>query len=134
MKSKAWRWIITWVAISLLAVVCVATYRQQQSVRIVSPAEEAAVAEALLGEKLSGPRYFNATLGGIQEEGGPWIGVTEAIAQVPRIATVRKLSPGATQKLRRLIDQMTESHPYRSVGGERIDLPRLNLSLDSLEK
>ena len=134
MKSRTWRWIVTWGAISLLAVVCVAIYCRRETVRIVSPSEEAAVAEALLGEKLSGPRYFNPPVAGNKEGGGPWIGVKDAVAQVPRIATVRKLSPEATQKLKILIDQMAETHPYRAVGGERIDLTRLNLSLDSLEK
>lgn len=134
MKSKAWRWYVLWLVVSLLAVAAFVTCRQRDMIRIVSPREEAAVAETLLGEKLSGPRYFNASFGENFEEGGPWIGVVDAMAQVPRISSERKFSPDVTHKLGMLIERMSEPHPYRSVGGERIDLTRLNLSLDSLEE
>ncbi|GAA5119166.1 potassium-transporting ATPase subunit C [Luteolibacter yonseiensis] len=134
MKPNAWRWIITVGAAVFLAVVCVVAYLKRQDVRVVSPGEEAAIAEALLGERLSGPRYFNPVAGGGVETAGSWISVTDAMAQVSRIAGERKLDSEAVRKLELLIDRMAESHPYRAVGGERIDLPRLNLSLDSIGK
>lgn len=134
MKWNAWKWFILWGAVLLLVVAFVAKFREQDDVRIVSPREEAAVAEALLGEKLSGPRYFNLPLGKAGEEGGPWIGVSEVVDQLPRIAKERNLSGEETRKLGLLVNQMSEPHPYRVVGGERIDLTRLNLSLDSLGK
>lgn len=134
MKSKTLSSIIVAVVIALLGVVAIVEYRQPQRVNPVSPVEETAAAQTLLAEKLSGPRYFNPITGGAVEEGGPWIDVEDAVAQVSRISAERKLGPEAAQKLSLLIDQLAEPHPFRAVGGTRINLLRLNLSLDSLGK
>jgi hypothetical protein len=134
MKSRTLRWIIPLVVVILLVAVAMVRYRQPQGVNLVSPVEEAEVAQTLLAEKLSGSRYFNAVVGGTVEEGGPWIDVEDAVAQVSRISAERKLGREAAQKISLLIDELAEPHPFRAVGGTRINLLRLNLSLDSLEK
>ncbi len=134
MKTKACRWTIVTVAL-LIAVIAIGwvTYLTR-GVSPVSEKEEIAVATALLAEKLSGPRYFNAPVPGISEEGGPWIDVADAESQLARIAAERKLRPEAIRELEQLIVKLTESHPSRIVGGKRINLPRLNLSLDSIKE
>lgn len=134
MKTKACRWTIVTVAL-LIAVIAIGwvTYLTR-GVSPVSEKEEIAVATALLAEKLSGPRYFNAPAPGTSEEGGPWIDVADAESQLARIAAERKLRPDAIRELEQLIVKLTEPHPSRIVGGKRINLPRLNLSLDSIKE
>lgn len=134
MKTKACRWTIVTVAL-LIAVISIGwvTYLMR-GVSPVSEKEEIAVATALLAEKLSGPRYFNAPVPGTSEEGGPWIDVADAESQLARIAAERKLRPEAIRELEQLIVKLTEPHPSRIVGGKRINLPRLNLSLDSIKE
>ena len=100
----------------------------------VSASDEALAAERLLAEKLSGPRYFNAPVGDIREDGGPWIEVSEAWRQLPQVAAERKMSPAGIHRAERLIEQTAEDPPSRIVGGQRINLSRLNLSLDSLKE
>lgn len=134
MKSTLWRWILLTSLIVAVAVVGIVKFRDHRGISPVSTREEIAVAERLLSEKLSGPRYFNVLASGIPEEGGPWINVKDARSQVERIVAERKLGPADTRKIERLIVKLTELHPSRMVGGERVNLPRLNLSLDALEK
>jgi len=132
MKPKAWRWsIVTLVVIAVIAIGLI-QYRGDRGVTPVSERDEIIAAEALLGSKLSGPRYFNSPVAGIREEGGPWINVADALSQVSRVAGARKLGPEAVHEIGRLIEQMAEPHPSRMVGGERINLLRLNLSLDAV--
>ncbi|MES2922898.1 MAG: potassium-transporting ATPase subunit C [Verrucomicrobiota bacterium] len=133
MKTKLCRWIA--VAVIVVALVAVAIVKwQQDEVRIVSAAEESAIADALLAKELSGPRYFNAPAPITAEEDGRWIGVADADAQVSRVVSERNLSPHARREVEALIGKLTESNPSRMVGGKRINLNRLNLSLDSLGK
>lgn len=134
MKLKTLSCGIFFEVVILLAAIVVMKHLQTERVKVVSPVEETVVAQTLLAEKLSGPRYFNAVAGGTVEEGGPWINVEDAVAQVPQISVERKLGPEAAQKVSLLIDQLAEPHPFRAVGGTRINLLRLNLSLDSLGK
>ncbi|MEO5715644.1 MAG: potassium-transporting ATPase subunit C [Luteolibacter sp.] len=108
-------------------------YPMRHGVLPVSEREAIHAAESLLARKLSGPRYFNVPVAGIKEEGGPWIGAADARSQVPKITAERKLGPESAREIDRLIGQMTEPHPSRMVGGERINLLRLNLSLDSIK-
>lgn len=132
MKSPVWRWVILTIMVVAVAVAAIVKYRAHRAVRPVSTREEVVVAETLLAEKLSGPRYFNAAISGIRDEGGPWINVTDALSQVSRVAGERMLGPEGIREIRRLIEKLTEPHPSRMVGGERINLLRLNLSLDSV--
>lgn len=99
--------------------------------------DEKKVGVALLAETLTGPRYFQEPehpsefLNG---EGGPWIAPEDAMKQVERVAQERRYDAGQSEKLKKLIEKLTESNPSRVVGGERIQLVRLNLALDQLKE
>ena len=102
---------------------------------IIPNEKEAGV--ALLAEKLTGPGYFHQVDTASefsQGEGGPWIAPGSALDQVDRIVRERKFDRVRTEKLKRLIGKLTEPHPSRVVGGERIQLVRLNLALDQLKE
>lgn len=128
MKSKTLHWIILGVA-----TMCISACGKREPAPVVSLEEERAAADALLVAKLSGPRYFSATADAVPEDGGPWIRVHEARSQMPRVIAERKLDPEGARAVELLIDEMTEHHPSRVLGGTRINLPRLNLSLDSIK-
>ena len=127
------RWWVVIAAAGVIAGLAVILILRSQSPRIrpVSAEEEQRVAETLLVEKLSGPRYFKAPLSGIADESGSWIEVSEAIRQLPDVAAARGLSPEAAREVAALIERLSESPPSRAVGGPRIRVNRLNLSLDS---
>ena len=97
------------------------------------PNEKIAAME-LLTEKLSGPRYFNAPVGGTPDADGPWIGLEEAGIQKDRVILERHWGENQKVELDRLISQLSEPNPARMVGGYRIPLERLNLALDSIKK
>lgn len=128
MKTSAPHWTI----IGAAAVMCLSSCGKQEPAP-VSIEDERATADALLVTKLSGPRYFNVPADPVPEDGGPWIKAHEARAQMPRVIAERKLGPDGARAVERLIDEMTEHHPSRVLGGTRINLPRLNLSLDSIK-
>lgn len=128
MKSHAPHWIIFGVATMMVFSAC-----GKREPTPVSIEEERAAADALLVEKLSGPRYFNAPGDTVPEDGGPWIKVHEARSQMERVIAERKLGPEGARAVELLIETMTEHHPSRVLGGTRINLPRLNLSLDSIK-
>lgn len=134
MKRMLWLWFILAAAVVAVAGVFMVRDQAHDRLRPVSKDEAISAAETLLVKKLSGPRYFNATADEPDQEGGPWIDVADAWAQLPRIATARKLDSEAKELVGRLIDGMAESHPHRMVGGKRFNLPRLNLSLDGSKK
>jgi potassium-transporting ATPase KdpC subunit len=134
MKPTLWRWILLTTMVVAVAVAGIVKFRGHRAVRPVSTREEIAVAERLLVDKLSGPRYFNAPASGIPEEGGPWIDAKDARSQVERVVAERKLGPEGHRKVEQFIEKLTEPYPSRMVGGERINLLRLNLSLDAIEK
>jgi K+-transporting ATPase c subunit len=134
MKSKLWRWLLLTAMVAAVVAVGIVKFRGQSDVRPVSPREQFAVAEKLLAEKLSGPRYFNVPASATNEESGPWIDVKDARSQLQRVVAERKLGPEDARKVERLIEKLTEPHPSRMVGGERINLPRLNLSLDAIKE
>lgn len=137
MNTKSRRWIPGCLIALVLTLAAAASifffYPNDHAIRPVSDRAEKATAETLLAHKLSGPRYFNASAEASPDDGGLWIDVADAWPQVPRIAAERKLGPAATRELGRLIEKLSEPHPYRVVGGERINLPRLNLSLDTIK-
>jgi len=132
MKTRRWPWFLMIVVVVAAAWMGVTENRLHRSPRPVSEGEVEAAAETLLVRKLSGPRYFHLPADGPIEDGGPWIEAADAVAQVPGIAAERHLDPEATRLVERLIDSMAEAHPHRMVGGKRIHLPRLNLSLDAV--
>lgn len=132
MKATTIPWIIGGAA--ALAIAATTFYPKHGGVHPVTPSEENAAAESALDAKLSGPGYFRVTSAIQQEGGGLWIEVDDAMSQVHRIVVARKLGPDGSRKLEMLIEQTAEPHPYRVVGGKRIDLVRLNLSLDALGK
>lgn len=127
MKSRNLHWIILGVA-----TMCISACGKREPAP-VSLEEERAAADALLVAKLSGPRYFSAAADAVPEDGGPWIKVHEARSQMPRVIAERKLGPEGVRAVELLIETMTEHHPSRVLGGTRINLPRLNLSLDSIK-
>lgn len=128
MKTHAPHWIILGVATMMCLSAC-----GKREPAPVSIEQERAAADALLVEKLSGPRYFNAPVDTVPEDGGPWIKVHEARSQMARVIAERKLGPEGARAVEQLIETMTEHHPSRVLGGMRINLPRLNLSLDSIK-
>ncbi|MCX6866548.1 MAG: potassium-transporting ATPase subunit C [Verrucomicrobia bacterium] len=133
MKTKFWQWLIgIVVAFAVAAIVCY-QYLWDGAIRPVSELTEKAAAVALLAAKLTGPQYFIAPPNTTLEDGELWIDVTDAWPQVPRIAAERKLDPERTRAIGRLIEKLSEPHPYRVVGGERVNLLRLNLSLDAIK-
>jgi K+-transporting ATPase c subunit len=125
-----------WLIISVIALAAVAAmvnqYPRQAALQPVSCEEETAAAEALLAAKLSGPRYFSPQVVVALEDHGRWIWIDDACSQVPRIVAERKLGPAGEHDVRQLIVKLSEPHPYRMVGGQRVNLLRLNLSLDAL--
>ncbi len=129
--------ILGWIVVSVMALTVAAIIRfarspKGQAIHPVSDKEERAAAEDLLAAKLSGPQYFTPKVVSALEDCGHWIEVSDAWSQVPRIVAERHISPSAEQSLERLISKLSEPHPYRVVGGQRINLLRLNLSLDAL--
>ena len=133
MKPKCWQWLIGIVAAFAVAAIVCYQYLWDGTIRPVSESAEKAAAEALLAAKLTGPGYFNASANTTLQNGELWIDVTNAWPQVPRIAAARKLDPEGTREIGRLIEKLSEPHPYRVVGGERVNLLRLNLSLDAIK-
>lgn len=122
-------------AVTALAVASLGCDRHQSPCRVepVTTESEKAAEEALLAAKLSGPRYFNPRVADPAADDGRWIWLDDALSQVPRITAERNLGPDAEPALRQLLAQLAEPHPYRAVGGQRIDLLRLNLSLDEIK-
>jgi hypothetical protein len=137
MKTKYWRWMLI-TAVTLAAVFSVGVWvgnnaPQEPGIHPVSIQDERAVADLILARKLSGPRFFNAPANAKLEEDGLWIREFEARSQLPRVVAARKLGPEGARALEQLIDALTEHHPSRMIGGTRINLLRLNLSLDALK-
>lgn len=96
--------------------------------------DERKVAMELLSEKQSGPGYFHADPADTppDENGVVWVDANDATAEIDRIAGERKLEPAQREKLAKLVEEASEPHPSRAVGGYRINLARLNLALDAL--
>ncbi len=129
--------LVGWAFVLILALLAFFLYPREggDTVTPVSERERARTAESLLAQKLSGPAYFQAApddTADTADDTGPWITVGEALRQLPRVAAERKLGPEAKQHLERFIDETTEDPPSRVTGTARINLSRLNLSLDKL--
>ncbi len=135
MRTKTWGIIlITAMALVVLvfAVVFTPPMRDCQA-RPVSVFDEKVAAERLLARQLSGPRYFTVPAGYVPDDGELWIDAGEALRQVPRIVAERKWEPGQAKVVTQIVEKLSVPHPYRVVGGDRVSLLRLNLSLDSIK-
>lgn len=97
--------------------------------------DERKVAMELLEDKQSGPGYFHPVTSPTtpDENGILWINSAEATGQIDRVIGERKLDEPAKGKILKLIQETSEPHPSRIVGGERINLARLNVALDALK-
>jgi hypothetical protein len=94
--------------------------------------DEKRVAMLELENKQSGPGYFHAEPGTQpDEEGIRWIEPDKAAAQIDRVLRERKLPDGDREKIANLINEISEPHPSRTVGGNRVNLARLNVALDA---
>ncbi|MCW1926254.1 potassium-transporting ATPase subunit C [Luteolibacter arcticus] len=94
--------------------------------------DEKRVAMIELEDKQSGPGYFHAEADAQPDEQGiRWIAPDKAAAQIDRVIRERKLEEVEREKLARLIDEVSELHPSRTVGGSRVNVARLNVALDA---
>jgi hypothetical protein len=135
-NSKPSHWLLMGVTGIVLLAVVVGTLvllENPATVRPVSVREERAAAESLLANKLSGPGYFNIPAETASDDGVIWIDADDALRQMPRIVAERKLTSGGERSLGLLIEKLIEPHPCRMRGGKRINLSRLNLSLDAIK-
>lgn len=105
------------------------TYRPQP---LMIPNEKTA-GVALLASTQQGAGYFHTASGAADEPNGPWIRFHEVQAQTDRVIRERNFSPQKIEQLQKLIAKLTEDHPSRAVGGERLQLVRLNLALDEIK-
>ncbi len=96
--------------------------------------DEKKVAMELLTDTQSGPDYFHAgdPAPMPDERGIVWLDPLAAREQIDRVAEARKLDAAGREKLARLIEETCEPHPSRVVGGDRINLARLNVALDAM--
>ena len=63
----------------------------------------------------------------------PHISPQAALLQVERIAKVRNFDNGQTQRLFKLINELSEMPTFMFLGGERINVLLLNLKLDEIK-
>ncbi|WP_035606367.1 potassium-transporting ATPase subunit C [Haloferula sp. BvORR071] len=98
------------------------------------PDERKVAMEVLTGSQ-TGPRYFHPVPNAStpDEKGILWISPAAARDQVDEVLSVRELNATARDKILKLIDETSEPHPSRIIGGERINLARLNLALDGMK-
>ena len=98
----------------------------------VSIPDEKRVAMIALEDKQSGPGYFHAEDGTHPDEQGIcWIEPDKAAAQIDRVLRERKLEEVEREKLVKLINEISEPHPSRTIGGNRVNVARLNVALDA---
>ena len=134
MNSKRSILLATVVALLAIGIAGFVWFRNDRSFKIP---DEKKVGVALLAETLTGPRYFQEPEHPsefLRGEGGPWIAPEDAKNQVERVARERGYEARQAEKLEKLIEKLTEPHPSRVMGGERIQLVRLNLALDQLKE
>ena len=94
--------------------------------------DEKRVAMIALEDMQSGPGYFHAEGDSLPDEQGiRWIDPDKAAAQIDRVLRERKLEDGEREELTKLINEVSEPHPSRTIGGNRVNLARLNVALDA---
>lgn len=106
------------------------TRSHQEEAKLSIP-DEKVVAEQLLAEKLTGPRYFKLEED-TAETPHPYLSPFQARQQIERVAKVRHMDAGGVSKVEALIDKLTEPPPSRAIGTDRVNVWRLNLALDEL--
>ena len=85
-----------------------------------------------LSDKQAGPGYFHAEAGTQPDEQGIlWTDPDKVTAQIERVLRERKLDDSEREKLTKLINEVTEPQPSRTIGGNRVNLARLNVALDA---
>ncbi|MCW1884393.1 potassium-transporting ATPase subunit C [Luteolibacter flavescens] len=89
----------------------------------------------LLQSQQSGPAYFHPE-NEVQpdEQGISWISPQQALGQLDRVMRERKLTAGDRQALTELISEASEPHPSRAIGGQRINVARLNVAMDARQE
>jgi len=95
------------------------------------PNEKKVAMERLVASQ-TGPAYFHPgdPASAPDENGIVWIDAAAAREQVDRIVAARKGDKDMKKRIHKLVDEASEPHPSRTVGGERVNLARLNLALD----
>lgn len=94
---------------------------------------EKKVAMERLVESQAGPAYFHpgASAPAEDENGAVWIDTAAAREQIDRIVSARKGDAVMKARISKLVDEASEPYPSRVVGGERVNLARLNVALDT---
>ena len=82
-------------------------------------------------ESQAGPGYFQVQDATPDAQGEVWIDVAVAREQVERIVRERKGNEAMKERINKLIDEASQPHPSRAVGGERASLAKLNIALDA---
>ena len=94
--------------------------------------DEKRVAMMALEDLQSGPGYFHAEADTPPDDQGVrWTTPDKAAAQIDRVLRERKLEEAGRAKLEKLINEVSEPHPSRTIGGSRVNLARLNVALDA---
>jgi K+-transporting ATPase ATPase C chain len=94
--------------------------------------DEKRVAMIALEDMQSGPGYFHAEADTLPDDQGiRWIEPDKAAAQIDRVLRERKLEEGEREVLTKLINEVSEPHPSRTIGGNRVNVARLNVALDA---
>jgi len=94
--------------------------------------DEKKVAMEQLVDRQTGPGYFHAPDPAPDENGIVWIDPASAGDQIEGILRERKRDAADAVKLEKLIEETSAPHPSRVVGGNRINVARLNVALDAL--
>jgi len=134
MKTPNTGALVGWAFVLVLAVLALflVPWGGGDAITPVSKTDKSRVAESLLARTLSGPAYFQSTPASDSNEPGPSITPAEALRQLPVVSATRHLSAQSQQELAGIIADLTEDPPSRITGDARINLARLNLSLDKL--
>ncbi len=103
-----------------------------QEKRVEPLPDEKKVAMERLVKSQSGPEYFRAQEAAEDENGEVWLDVVAAREQVERIVRERSGDGAMKDRILRMIEDASEPHPSRAVGGERVSVAKLNVALDAL--
>ncbi|MFD0892592.1 potassium-transporting ATPase subunit C [Luteolibacter ambystomatis] len=137
MSSHRLKIITILVTLAALLVISIVRYGKILDERALEIPDEKAAGMELLTRKLSGPGYFQDVTknpGAVTGDEGPWITPDEARSQFDRVVNERKFGGDQSDQVRKLIEKLTEPHPSRLVGSDRINLNKLNLAVDQIGK
>ena len=120
------------IAFLILGAVVMAWWATRDQNAVPLPDEKKVAMERLV-ESQEGPRYFLPEPGTKPDEQGIlWLDSVKADEQLPRILTERKWGDAEKAKVMKLLEETSEPHPSRAVGGRRINLAKLTVALDEL--